>query len=178
MFKIGTYVSYRSEGVCVISDIRTEAFNALGKSEQFYILAPIKDISSILYVPVNNETLTSKMRPLLSAEELCDLADELRDERSDLWSTDSRARNAMLREILASGDRRQIIVLINTITDMMKNPSTTEKRLTAGDQNILKRAKKMLVAEFSVTTDINSEDDLMRVLCGESRCAPNEIPSR
>ena len=36
MFKVGTYVSYRSEGVCVISDIRMEAFNALGKNEEFY----------------------------------------------------------------------------------------------------------------------------------------------
>ena len=61
MFKVGTYVSYRSEGVCVISDIRMEAFNALGKSEEFYILAPIKDMNSVLYVPVNNEVLTSKM---------------------------------------------------------------------------------------------------------------------
>ena len=36
MFKVGTYVSYRAEGVCVISDIRNEAFNSLGKKEEFY----------------------------------------------------------------------------------------------------------------------------------------------
>ena len=173
MFKVGTYVSYRSEGVCVISDIRMEAFHALGKSEEFYILAPIKDMNSVLYVPVNNEKLTSKMQPLLSAEEICALADELRSQYMD-WVTDSRARNSVLRDILVSGGRRELILLVNTINDRIARSDEIGRKITAGDETILKRALKMLVDEFSVTTDINTEDHLLRVLDGTDKCMPKD----
>lgn len=177
MFEIGTYVSYRAEGVCVISDIRTEAFNALGKSEEFYILAPLKDMNSILYVPVNNEALTSKMQPLLSADEIYALADELREVRME-WIDDSRARNSVLREMLAAGGRRELLILVNTIVDRIKRADEIGRNITAGDANVLTRAKKMLLDEFSVTAELNNVDELMEVLTGERRCAAREIVLR
>jgi RNA polymerase-interacting CarD/CdnL/TRCF family regulator len=174
MFAIGAYVSYRSEGVCVISDIRTEVFNSLGKSEEYYILAPLKDMNSVLYVPVNNEILTSKMQPLLSADEICALADELRGELLD-WIDESRARNAALREILSGGDRRELIVLVNTILDRIARSDEIGRKITAGDENTLKRAKRMLLDEFSATTDLTTDEQLMGVLAGTHRCNPRAV---
>lgn len=174
MFAIGDYVSYRSEGVCVISDIRTEAFNALGKSEEYYILAPLKDMNSVLYVPVNNEILTSKMHPLLSADEICALADELRGELME-WIDDSRARNSALREILAGGNRRELIVLSNTIQDRIDRSAEIGRKITAGDENTLKRARRMLLDEFATTTDLQTTEELVGVLAGTHRCNPREL---
>ena len=174
MFAIGAYVSYRSEGVCIISDIRTEVFNALGKSEEYYILAPLKDINSVLYVPVNNEALTSKMQPLLSADEICALADELRGELL-VWIDDSRARNSALREILSGGDRRELIVLVNTILDRIARSAEIGRKITAGDENTLKRAKRMLLDEFATTTDLDTDEELMGVLAGTHKCNPRAI---
>ena len=174
MFKVGAYVSYRAEGVCVIKDIRNESFGALGKSEEFYILSPLKDLNSILYVPVNNEVLTSKMHPLLTADEICALADELRDEKLE-WIIDSRARNGALREILATGDRRELIVLVNTITDRIERSAEIGRKVTAGDETTLKRAKKMLLDEFATTTDLKNDEELMGILKGTHRCLPRAI---
>lgn len=174
MFEVGSYVSYRAEGVCVIIDIRTEAFNALGKSEEFYILAPLKDMNSVLYVPLGNDRLTSKMLPLLSADGICALADELRETRME-WINDSRARNSALREMLAAGGRRDLMILVNTIIDRIERAEEIGRNITAGDANILARAKKMLLDEFSVTSDIDSVEALMAVLSGERRCLPREI---
>ena len=174
MFAVGDYVSYRSEGVCVVSDIRTEEFNALGKSEEYYILAPLKDMNSVLYVPVNNEVLVAKMQPLLSADEICALADELRGELMD-WIDDSRARNAALREILAGGNRRELIVLVNTILDRISRSAEIGRKITAGDENTLKRAKRMLLDEFAATTDLSTDEELMGVLEGSYRCNPRAV---
>ncbi len=174
MFAVGDYVSYRSEGVCVVSDIRTEEFNALGKSEEYYILAPLKDMNSVLYVPVNNEVLVAKMQPLLSADEICALADELRGELMD-WIDDSRARNAALREILAGGNRRELIVLVNTILDRIDRSAEIGRKITAGDENTLKRAKRMLLDEFAATTDLSTDEELMGVLEGSYRCNPRAV---
>ena len=174
MFAVGDYVSYRSEGVCVVSDIRTEEFNALGKSEEYYILAPLKDMNSVLYVPVNNEVLVAKMQPLLSADEICALADELRGELMD-WIDDSRARNAALREILAGGNRRELILLVNTILDRIARSAEIGRKITAGDENTLKRAKRMLLDEFAATTDLSTDEELMGVLEGSYRCNPRTV---
>ena len=170
MFEIGTYVSYRTEGICVIKDIRTETFGSMGGSEEYYILSPIKDSNSTLYVPVNNKMLVSKMLALLSAEEICALADELREVRVE-WKVESRARNHFFRDILNQGDRDSLIKLINTITEKRNTLAAEGKKLTGGDEGILKRAKKMLVDEFSYTSDIEDEEALMQVLLGEARCA-------
>jgi RNA polymerase-interacting CarD/CdnL/TRCF family regulator len=131
-------------------------------------------MNSILYVPVNNEALTSKMHPLLSADEICALADELRDDKLE-WIIDSRARNAALREILATGDRRELIVLINTIVDRIERSAEIGRKITAGDENTLKRAKRMLLDEFGATTDLKTDEELMGVLKGEYKCAPKAL---
>ncbi len=168
MFKIGDYISYRSEGVCVVSDIRKETFNALGTSEEYYILSPLGDMNSKLYVPVSNESLTSMMKPLLSEEELLTLADELRDERME-WISDSRARSSALKLMLARGERRELIVFVNTVYARMTDLESGEKKkYTAGDENTYRRAKKMLLDEFSKTTSLKTDADLMALLTGKA----------
>ncbi len=167
MFKVGDYISYRAEGVCVISDIRKETFNSLGTSEEYYILSPLGDMNSKLYVPVLNENLTSQMKPLLSEDELCALAEELREERME-WITDSRARSSALKLMLARGERRELIVFVNTMHARMTNTENGEKKkYTAGDENTFRRAKKMLLDEFSKTTSLKTDADLMALLVGE-----------
>lgn len=173
MLKIGTYVSYRTEGVCVISDIRTEAFGPVGGSEEYYILTPLKDRNSVLYVPVNNSALTEKMQPLLSAEEISALAEELRDRRL-VWRSESRARNYEFKEIVNTGDRRSLMVLVNTIVSQREKLMSSGKRLTGGDENVLKRALGMLYDEFSVTVELADEGMLISALRGEISLQPKK----
>ena len=168
MFEVGSYVSYRAEGVCVISDIRVENFGLTG-CEEYYILTPLKDKNSVLYVPKNNELLVGQMRPLLCADEICALASELREERLE-WKSESRARNYLFKDILNSGDRRSLIVLVNTLSEKAEMFISEEKKLTAGEETTLKRAKRMLLDEFSITADIDGEDALMLILQGKQCC--------
>ena len=144
MFSKGSYVIYRAEGVCVISDIKTEKFNALDKETQFYILNPVNDTKSMLYVPVDNEALTGMMRPLLSADEIMALAEELRSERIELVP-DSRGRNSQLRDILARGDRRELIVLLNTLDDFMEKVVANGRKVGNTEIGAYTRATKLLV---------------------------------
>lgn len=173
MFTVGSYVIYRAEGVCVISDIREESFGAIGEKNSYYILSPIGDKTSTLFVPVDNERLCSMIRRLLSPEEIMELAGELRDERLQ-WIPDSRARNLRYRDILSIGDRRELIVLINTVVAIMKEGKNSDKRLTGTDENALRRAKRMLYDEFTATSEIRTEDDVIRILAGELTVQPKK----
>ena len=163
MFEIGSYVMYRAEGVCVISDIRNESFGAIGRREKYYILSPLKDEKSTVYVPMGNPTLLGMMRPLMSAGEICRLIAELRDERLD-WIPESRARSAAFRELLARGDRRELVVLFHTIRSQREQGS---KRLTGSDEKAFERAKQLLYEEFSITTDLTGEEAIEPLLLGE-----------
>ena len=166
MFEIGSYVSYRAEGVCVISDIREERFGALGQGTKYYILSPVGDEKSTVFVPMDNETLVSMMRPLLSAEEIMATVAELRDERME-WIEESRLRNMRFREIFSEGDRRQIIVLLNTVMEHSAMLRASGKKVGSTDENAQYRAQTVLLEEFSMTTDLGSLDEVLALLRGD-----------
>lgn len=65
MYEVGGYVSYRSDGVCKIIDIRKENFGVVGKDTLYYVLSPVSDEKSTFFVPVDNEALVSMMRKVL-----------------------------------------------------------------------------------------------------------------
>ena len=169
MFTKGSYVVYRAEGVCVISDIRAESFNALDKETYFYILSPVKEPKSLLYVPKDNVGLTSMMRPLLSAEEILALAEELCNERIELLP-ESRSRGAQIKDILSRGDRRELVVLLNTLVEFMDGVKQSGKKLGVTEINAYTKASKLLVEEFSIKSDIDNAEKLMAVISGKEKC--------
>ena len=171
MFNIGGYVSYRSEGVCIITDIRCESFGSIGKDEKYYILSPLNDPKSTVYVPASNEKLMSMMRKLLSAEEIENMVSELREKRLE-WISDNRLRNSRFKEILLIGDRRELILVANTLAEKLAEQEKTGIKLPQTDINTLKRAITLLYNEFSATTDISSSEDLIGVLNGNIRLNP------
>ena len=67
-FNKGEYVLYGKTGVCLIEDIKECGF--LKKGEMYYILKPIGNSGSTVYVPVKNDSLTSGMHRLMTKEEI------------------------------------------------------------------------------------------------------------
>ena len=173
MFAIGSYVIYRSEGVCRVTDVREEKFGAIGGAEKYYILTPVSDPKSTVFVPTNNERLVSMMRHLLSAEEIGALCASLREERME-WIADNRARNNAFRDLLAIGDRRELIVLLNTVTEHIEEAVAAGKKPTATDEYARKQAAKLLLDEFCATSAIADEIELLAIVRGELAPTPIE----
>ena len=173
MFEKGSYVTYRSEGVCVITDIRKENFGAVESDEDYYILAPINDMKSTVFVPVNNERLVGYMRHLLSADELNGIVAELVDERMD-WIPENRARNTAFKQVISVGDRRELIVLLNTLYDKLDEMKKHGKRPGTMDQGALSKAERLIYEEFSMTTDLGSQERVRELLRGVITLSPKE----
>lgn len=169
MYKIGMYVSYRSEGVCVISEIRRQKFGALNELKDFYILSPVREPNAKLFVPSDNESLVKKMRPLCSADEVNSLMRKLLDQRFE-WIAQPRPRANFFREILADGNRDSLVTLVHTVCDKEAELSQIGKHVTQSDLSALERAKKMLLLELSFTTDITTEQMLTAVINCECNC--------
>ena len=173
MFEIGSYVAYKSEGVCVISDIRAESFGAPNDNEQYYILTPIHHTQSTLFVPVKNEILTSQMRALLSVGEINQMAAEIREDRLAL-PPESRARNNFFKEILSRGERRDLAVLALTLADKIDTLIASGKKPGSTETSALHRAERMLFEEFEVTTNICSIDQVVEFLRGKIELVEKE----
>ena len=163
MFKIGQSVVYRSEGVCKIVDIREESFGVIGVAHKYYILSPVNDMKSTLFVPVDNETLTSFIRPVLSVSELGELLKSLEEETIEL-PKEARARHMSFRDILAIGDRRELILLVKTMSEYWKQGN----RVLGTDINDFDRAKHMLYNELSYSLELDSEDDVVQLVLGKA----------
>lgn len=168
MFKIGSYVVYRAEGVCTVSDVRSESFGTIGKDEKYYILTPLRDERSQVFVPVNNAELLGYMRTPITADEINSMIDVLVDCRLE-WICESRVRGASFKEILASGDVKRIIVLINTLADKLDEIAEMGKKPGSTETSAYEKAVRSLYQELTVNTDISSEDDVLRALRGEIR---------
>ena len=162
MFEKGCYVIYRAEGVCMITDVRQESFGSVGDKKEYYILSPMREPRSTVFVPVDNEILVGYMRELMNAEQIMKMVEEQRQTRIE-WTNDSRARNSAWKEILARGDRRELVTLINTLSEKIE---ASGKKPCSTDLNALRRAEKLLYDEFSATTDIQSVDDVIPLLNG------------
>ena len=173
MFEKGSYVTYRSEGVCVIVDIRKENFGAFDTEEDYYILAPVSDMKSTLFVPVNTERLVGFMRALLCADELNGIISELRNTRMD-WIVENRARSTALKQIVSVGERRELIVLLNTLYDKMDEMKKEGRRPGTSDMGILAKAERLIYEELSVTTDIPSQERVKALLRGEYTLGPRK----
>lgn len=172
MFAIGSYVVYRAEGVCVISDIRAECFGAPA-SEQYYVLTPVHDNRSTLFVPVNNHALTSFMRELMTADEINKMVDELGAQRLEL-PPECRVRNNLYRDIISRGDRRELAVLVLTLADKAEQTVAAGKKVGTTEVSAITRAERMLYEEFFITTNITSIAQIVPFLRGEFKLGPKE----
>ena len=159
MFEIGSYVSYRADGVCKIADIREESFGVLAEPTLYYVLHPKHDEKSIFFVPTDNEVLVAKMRPLLCAEEITALIRAV-SERPLEWIPETKPRANFFKSILAEGEREELIYLVRLLRVHSEAMQAQGKKVYATDDAAAKRAAQLLFAEFSMVFDIASPNDI------------------
>lgn len=146
MYSVNERIHYGGSGVCVIQEIATMRF---GRSrEQYYVLKPVYQNSSVIYVPVQNEQLTAKMRPVMSKEEVDRLIDSM-DEIPTAWEEDPQLRKANFDALLRSNECRSLIILIKTLNAHRERRQASGKTLHVADEGFLREAQRLLYDEFA-----------------------------
>ena len=149
--KIGTYVMYSKTGVCLVKE------QTVMGGGQYYVLVPVSDSRSSVYVPCDNTELVARMRPLLTREEiegLLSAADEVRLE----WVDDRAERAALYRTIVSGGDRRELIRLIGCLMRKKRERTELGKRLSSMDESFLQESVRLVQEEFSMVLGISAGD--------------------
>ena len=155
MLEKGSYVIYGSNGVCRVTDIRSETMYK--KARTYYVLESVNDPGARVYVPVDNEALLARMRKIPDREEILIMLDALKDEMF-CWEPDNRLRAEQFGAILDRCDQRELLVLICTIREKRRRLAAEKKKLGSSDDNALKRAEKIINGEFGFALSIPPEE--------------------
>lgn len=155
MFQVNDIVLYGTNGVCKLVDI--DVRDCGGRMVEYYILKPIYASNSTVFVPVNNEKLTSKMRYVLTKEEI-DEKIRLIPESSPGWIDDERTRKERFKDIVSRADTFELIQLIKTLLEHQEAVMARGKKLHVADERMLQEAEKMICDEFSYVLGISKEE--------------------
>ena len=155
MLQLGERVVYGIHGVCSIVTVEQRIIDR--KKADYYVLEPVDQPGSKYYVPVNNQIAVSKLRPLLSAEELKELLDSPQLV-SVSWIADESRRKSQYRELINSGDRGAILSMIRLLHDHKISQLAAGRKFHLCDENFLKDARKLLTSEISLVLGMSKQD--------------------
>ena len=156
-FDIGEYVSYGINGMCNIEDIRPMQLSQCVEKMMYYILRPESNPKSTIFVPVNNQKLVSKMRDLMTKDEINAMLTRMKD-RTLEWEKDIRFRTESFHEILNNGVNQELILMIRCLHRKRQELVQLGKKLPARDSNTLKTAERLVEEEFAHVLHIKCEE--------------------
>ncbi len=145
-FPIDSYVVYGKTGVCRVAERQYMTFT--DTPEEYYVLSPNGDPRSCVYVPCQNEKLVSRMRPLLTAQEIDSCLEEA-DRQPLEWIDEKAERQIVFREHLADSDPGRLLRLIRCIYGKRLEKQAEGKRLSSMDEALLQDAIRLLEEEFA-----------------------------
>ena len=170
---IGDCIHYGGHGVCRICGRETKSLGHT--SRDYYLLQPVGDSKTTLYLPVDAQPERVRLRHVLTAREIFHLVEQ-EQENPPSWISDSRQRRQVCGETIRSGDAGALIHLVKNIhAHEAQMPSG--KYLPLSDQEMLQSAENQLYNEFQFVLNIAREQVLPFIL-GQCRVtAKNNTPS-
>lgn len=157
MLKIGEKYVYGSSGVMELVEI--SEMTSLGVTREYYVFKPRGASStSFTYLPTDSEKLLSDIRPLLTKKEVLSIIKEAKSKPDAEWIEDSRTRNERFKKIISSGDRTEIIGMINMIYKEGKKRSKDGKKNYISDENAMRKAERLIYSEFAEALGISESE--------------------
>ncbi|MCD7775095.1 MAG: hypothetical protein LUH40_05910 [Clostridiales bacterium] len=138
MIEQGMTVLYGSHGVCRVEGKVVQ--NLSNGKHEYYVLKPVYQASSTLFIPTDSEQLLSTVKEILSPDEIDDLLHSVKDEEPQ-WIENENIRKQSFSEILASGDRFRILMLIKSVYKHKTEVETAGKSFIKATKSPLKRRK-------------------------------------
>ena len=146
MFQTGDAIQYSGSGVCIIQEITSMRFGRT--REQYYVLKPLHQNTSVIYIPVKNEQLVAKMRPVLSRDEVDTLLEQI-DGAEPVWDDDINQRKQLFDEMIRSGSCLSLVRIIKSLLLQRSRRQADGKTLHVSDENYLREAQRLLYDEVA-----------------------------
>ena len=119
-----------------------------------YVLRPVFEKSSKVYIPTNSSTVAEHIRPILSQREIDETILEAMDGKIE-WTNDYKKRAEQFRQILSRRNEKELLQMISCLYLHAKESG---KSLTSSNAHMLKMAQSMIEQEFAFSLNIEPEE--------------------
>ena len=160
MFSVDDRVIYGNTGVCKIENIIENELT--GTMREYYVLRPVDTDKSVIYVPVDNEKLTARMRVVPSAKELKSILLKAKGVQIE-WIDNNLQRTEHFHEILNDGEILRVVALFRTLHLRQKELSDRGRHLPKTDERVYKDCSRLLCSEFSAILNL-AQSEVMSVI--------------
>ncbi len=158
MLELNSYVIYGDNGVCLVADKRKEKFAGVIRE----------------YYTADNEEILSKMRSILSKEQILDIVHSLPGETVE-WEEDNKVRGEYYNEVFEKGDRRELLLLIKNLYNHKKERKEEGKKLWTIDENAMKHAESLVYEEFGTVLGIPQEEVVDFIIAEVGKAERGEV---
>ncbi len=154
MFQKGDYVICGNNGICSVQDITTLNISGVDKKRQYYLLKPVFQSGSTVYVPL--DTAESSIRRAYSRQE----ADALIKSIPDIPLiplADEKTLEKTYKEYMHEGSCESWVKLLKTIYLRKQSRILKGSKVTALDSRYFKQVEDFLYGELSVALGISRD---------------------
>ena len=155
MYQQGCHVVYGIHGVCII--LEPEIRRVDRKNVEYYVLQPLDQPETRYYVPTQSAAAVSKMKPVLSMEELDQLLLAAGNTATE-WIADENARKQFYKTAINSGDRALLLGMIGLLYRHKKEQLESGKKFHTSDENFLKDAERLISSEVAFVLKVPVRD--------------------
>ncbi len=153
MFEKHEYVFHESGGICQVADICKSPLDNMPADKDYYILQPVQDANSMIYVPVDSDCIF--LRGLMNRQ----TAEELLSKMSAVEIIDEKnpkLLRAKYIETLRTHEPIEWVRVIKTVEARIKLLAARSQRISETERSFLERAKKNLYGELALSLELDA----------------------
>ena len=154
VFQCGDRVIYGAHGVCSIAAIEKKRIDK--KFMEYYVLEPVDGSGSRYFVPTQNEAAVSKLRHMLSGDQVRELLASDSVHR-DAWIEDEGLRKQHYKELIGGDDRAALVSMIHSLYKHREQQAAAGRKFHLCDENFLRDAERLLSSEMGLILQLPPE---------------------
>ena len=154
---IGDVIMYGNHGICKVTGLQDMCMDEIIRP--YFVLKPVYHSASTVYVSAISSRRKTEVRRILSADDIFSLVKKISG-KDFVWIKDNRKRKELYSQILADGNRYELVKMIKTLRWHKQELKITnkDKKLQIIDEDFLKNAEKTLCEEFAYVLNIKREE--------------------
>ena len=160
MYEKNEILVYANYGVCRLTDIRRENFT--DQPEMYYILSPVFDERSTIYVPTESLTAEKKLRPIMTKDALDEMLNNAVHSETQ-WESNDRKRGEQFKSVTAKGLSPALLEVMKSLTIKKDELKKKVKRLHVSDERTLAACEKIVGEEYAYAFGVDVNDALSHI---------------
>lgn len=156
MFNRNDYVFHESGGICRIADIRLAPLDSMPPDCMYYVMKPIHDPNSVIYIPVESDQIF--LRRLLNRDEAEELLDRIPFVRT-IEESNAKLLRTKYIEAMHTHDPLEWVRVIKTVYLRSNQTSSAHfRRISDTERSFFENAKRNLHAELALALGLRESD--------------------